>query len=174
MNKFFIFCLLWTNAACAFLDFSPWLMFENKTPTSFLCSVQVSCDSTQPLTLQSDDQNPKIMVNIMEQEQNCFMVHFKFELPAQTTVTFQPMFFSDTNALLPTIKNISIQCPLLQATYFFDTHNIDHRYFTVGLTQNSMLSLTSHAIPLTSRIKTKFKQTLLACIHSMKENIESL
>lgn len=175
MKRFIIISIVYTLLSLPTqLTSAPWLIFENNTPTSFVCEVKVLCKNDQPLTLHSSNDNPQIAVKIEEKDDSTVQVNFRFEFEALKKVSFQPIFFSNETTVLPQIIDIFIESPLLQSIYHFDISDQDDRYFTVALDDKNCIQTTSQGIGVFTKIKSNFKCKVLAWLNFLHTTIEKL
>lgn len=173
MKRLTIFMCIAALLSSSLLMPSAWLMFENNTPTSFVCEVQVLCKNTQPLTLQSGDNNPQLAVNIEDQDDESVKVNFRFEFEALKSTNINPIFFSNDTVVYPEILDIFIESPLLQAKYHFDLSSKDFHHFTVNL-DNNMIKVESHAVGIITKLRSNVRNVLLAILDSAQSIVERI
>ena len=170
-------CFFQTTQLHSFLNISPWLVLENKTPIPFICDIEIVCGGDSEVTLHHDKNNPPIMVKFTEfaiESISSVIVSIQFALPANDIIKLNHIFFVEKKAFCPQINNVSIESPSLQMTHFFDIENENHCHFSVDFKAEKGMILQSQPISIATKILNTTQQSLQSLVGAVLQQIEKV
>ena len=164
-------CLFITTTTFPIFDTSPWIIIENKTKLDLNCEFETICHLSEfkdeDIVLRSYNET-SIKVKADRQLDENENVSIKFTLNficnAESTITFNPIFYHNDILFNPEITLIDLTIDSLQLKNSCNPTHRDQRYFSIECHPEHGITVTMQPIPTYVKCLSNFKQTMRTII----------
>ncbi|MBV8660847.1 MAG: hypothetical protein JO129_01720 [Candidatus Dependentiae bacterium] len=163
--------LLITTSTFPIFDTSPWIIIENKTKLDINCELETICYLSEykdeEILLRSyNETSVKIRADRQLDENENVFIKFtlNFDCNAESTITFNPIFYHNESTFNPEITSIVVTIDSLQLKSFYNPASIDYRHFCIECHPDYGIIMTMQPISAYIKCLSNFKQTMRSII----------